>query len=51
VRNLSTTGACLSVESPVGIPDTFNLVFDSGEPSRMARVIWRKAKLMGIAFC
>jgi PilZ domain-containing protein len=51
VRNLSKTGACISVDSPVGIPDSINLVFDSGEPSRMSRVIWPKAKLMGVAFC
>src|SRR5712692_5656597 len=30
VRNLSQTGAFLSVDSPVGIPDSINLVFDSG---------------------
>jgi PilZ domain-containing protein len=51
VRNLSKTGACLSVDSPVGIPESINLVFDSGEPSRMSRVIWRNAKQMGVAFC
>jgi len=50
IRNLSETGACLGVESPVGIPDEFNLVFESGEPSRMCRVMWRKAKLIGVAF-
>jgi hypothetical protein len=50
IRNLSETGACLGVESPVGIPDEFNLVFESGEPSRMCRVMWRKAKLLGVAF-
>jgi hypothetical protein len=51
VRNLSKTGACISLDSPVGIPDSIHLVFDSGEPSRMSRVIWRNAKLMGVAFC
>jgi hypothetical protein len=50
VRNVSETGACLGVESPVGIPDEFNLVFESGEPSRKCRVMWRKAKLIGVAF-
>jgi hypothetical protein len=50
IRNLSETGACLAVESPVGIPDEFNLVFESGEPSRMCRVMWRKAKLLGVVF-
>src|SRR6516165_554075 len=50
IRNLSETGACLGVESPVGIPDKFNLVFESGEPSRMCHVMWRKAKLIGVEF-
>ena len=50
VRNLSDTGACLGVDNPIDIPDSFNLVFDSGEPSRMCRVIWRKQKQIGIAF-
>ena len=50
VRNLSDTGACLGIDSPIGIPDSFNLVFDSGEPSRMCQVIWRKDKQIGIAF-
>jgi hypothetical protein len=51
VRNLSKTGACISVDSPIGIPESINLVFDSGEPSRMSRVVWRNAKQMGVAFC
>ena len=28
VLNLSDGGACLKVESPIGIPDSFDLVFD-----------------------
>ena len=51
VRNLSKTGACISVESEAAIPDSINLVFDSGEASRVSRVVWRRAKLMGLAFC
>lgn len=50
VRDLSRTGACISLDNPAEIPDVFNLVFDSGEPSRMCRVIWRKAKRIGVAF-
>jgi hypothetical protein len=37
VRNLSASGACLTVETPGDIPERFNLVFDSGEPCRVAR--------------
>ena len=50
VRNLSDMGACIAVDNPIGIPDSFNLVFDSGEPSRMSRVIWRKEKQIGVEF-
>jgi hypothetical protein len=50
VRNLSETGACLAVESPIGIPDSFNLVFDSGEPSRACHVMWRTGRRIGVAF-
>ena len=50
VRNLSDTGAALSVESPVGIPAEFNLVVVSDQVSRMCRVIWRKENRIGIHF-
>ncbi len=50
VRNLSDTGACLGVESPVDLPDAFNLVFDSGEASRTCYVMWRTDRRMGVAF-
>jgi hypothetical protein len=50
VRNLSDTGACLGVESPVDLPDAFNLVFDSGKASRTCYVMWRTDRRMGVAF-
>jgi hypothetical protein len=34
VRNLSDTGAALSVKSPVGIPNEFNLVVASDRVNR-----------------
>jgi len=49
VRNLSDRGACLKVESPVGIPDTFDLVLDK-ESVRHCRVTWRKATQIGVNF-
>jgi hypothetical protein len=51
VRNLSAAGACLSLHVAENIPDIFNLVFDSGKRPRMCRVVWRRAKLIGVAFC
>jgi hypothetical protein len=50
VRNLSDSSACLAVESPIGIPDAFNLVFDSGEPSRSCSVMWRTNRRIGVVF-
>ncbi len=50
VRGLSDAGACLKVESPIGIPDTFDLVFDRTSSVRHCRVTWRKATRIGIEF-
>lgn len=50
VRNMSETGACLRLDDTQGIPDTFNLVFDTGEPTRHCRVIWRNARQLGVRF-
>jgi hypothetical protein len=49
VRNLSDQGACLNVESYIGIPDTFDLVLDTA-PVRGCRVTWRSATQIGVAF-
>lgn len=50
VCNLSTSGACLAVETPVGIPATFKLVFSSGGPPRDCRVVWSQASRIGVEF-
>ena len=50
VRNLSDTGAALSVESPIGIPKEFNLVIVADQISRRCRVVWRKENRIGITF-
>jgi hypothetical protein len=49
IRNLSGTGACLKVASPIGVPDTFDLVLDDSSV-RHCRVTWRKATQIGVAF-
>ena len=50
VRNLSDTGAAIEVATPLGIPDTFNLLV-SGDPApRRCRVAWRADKRIGVAF-
>jgi hypothetical protein len=53
VRNLSDRGACLKVESPIGIPDSFDLVLDPASVRtsvRNCRVTWRKATRIGVEF-
>nr|WP_074832825.1 MULTISPECIES: PilZ domain-containing protein [Bradyrhizobium] len=49
VRNISETGAALEVASPLGIPETFNLVI-SGDSSRRCQIAWRRDKRIGVAF-
>ena len=50
VRNISETGAALEVASPLGIPETFNLVIVGDHSSRRCQVAWRKDKRIGVAF-
>ena len=49
VRDYSDSGARLGVESPVGIPDNFELI-RADLPPVMCRVIWRKTSQIGVAF-
>jgi PilZ domain-containing protein len=49
VRNLSEKGACLKVQSPIGIPDDFDLVLNSKSVVH-CRVTWRKATQIGVEF-
>jgi hypothetical protein len=50
VRNLSKTGACLIVTSPVGIPNEFDLVLDRDKVPRRCRVAWRATDRIGVEF-
>jgi PilZ domain len=50
VRNLSETGACLEVASPVGIPDDFTLQIKSEPTKRDCHVVWRSANRIGAYF-
>lgn len=48
VRNVSATGASLKIESPVGIPEMFDLLLDRASPK--CRVVWRKERRIGVRF-
>jgi hypothetical protein len=50
VRNISEKGAALEVASPLGIPDRCNLIIMADQSSRPCRVVWRKAKRIGVTF-
>lgn len=50
IRNISETGAALEVESPVGIPDRFDLVLVSDGVRKPASVVWRKPNRIGVRF-
>jgi diguanylate cyclase (GGDEF)-like protein len=49
VLNLSDRGACLKVESPIGIPEAFDLVLDHATVGN-CRVAWRTATQIGVEF-
>jgi hypothetical protein len=50
VRNLSTTGACIEVETPLGIPESFDLMIKSERLIHHCKVVWRTAHRMGVFF-
>lgn len=49
VRNISDAGACLEIESPVGIPDQFELLVEGAGIRADYRVIWRHGKRIGVS--
>ena len=49
LRNLSSTGAKLTVSSVGGMPDTFDLVLDGGA-KQPCRIKWRRLKEIGVEF-
>ena len=50
VRNLSETGACLNVVSPLGVPESFDLVFEADQSRKACQVVWRTEKQIGVSF-
>jgi len=49
VRNLSVSGALLTVENQLGIPDEFDLLMPD-QPIRHCRVAWRRGNRIGVEF-
>jgi hypothetical protein len=50
VRNLSPNGACLNVASTLGIPESFDVLFEADKSIRSCRLIWYKDKQIGVEF-
>ena len=50
VRNMSSAGACLEVDSQVGIPANFVLVVGYDKFRQPCHVIWRSETRMGVEF-
>ncbi len=49
VRNFSNGGACLNVETSIGVPNSFDLMLDRTS-FRECLVTWRKATQIGVEF-
>ena len=49
VRNISDRGACLKVQTTIGIPAVFDFVL-AGEPARTCKTIWRDDTQIGVMF-
>jgi PAS domain-containing protein len=50
IRNLSREGACLQVESLVGVPPAFDLLIDGEQAPRPCRLVWESDHRAGVAF-
>jgi PilZ domain-containing protein len=50
IRNLSARGAKLQLESVLGIPSEFTLMFDDGSPPRICIIRWREPTSLGVEF-
>lgn len=49
VRNMSEKGACLKVQTTIGIPEVFDFLFE-GEPARTCKTMWRDDTQIGVMF-
>ncbi|HXQ82740.1 MAG TPA: PilZ domain-containing protein [Xanthobacteraceae bacterium] len=50
VQNITDGGACLKVANTYGLPQTFELTFESGRTRRACRVVWRTHDQLGVSF-
>jgi len=50
VRNLSESGACVEFNAPANLPDEMSLTIKRKGRSYFAKMIWRHANRIGLAF-
>ena len=50
VRDVSANGACLQLATPIVLPETFELSFDSFHSARWCHVSWRAENRIGVSF-
>jgi PilZ domain len=50
VRNISSTGARLDIDNPVGVPQSFTLVIETDQFMRRCHAVWSSDKRIGVAF-
>jgi hypothetical protein len=50
IRDLSSRGACLEVETPALLPDSFELLLGLDGASRFCWIVWKKAARIGVSF-
>lgn len=48
VWNESDLGACLQVQSQLGVPPRFDLILEQDDHVRAAQVVWRNADRLGV---
>jgi PilZ domain len=50
VRNISSTGARVDVDGPVGLPEVFTLMISTDHLVRQCRRVWCNDNKIGVAF-
>jgi hypothetical protein len=50
VRNLSSNGARIEIENPIGMPQSFTLVIATDHFMRHCHTVWSSKQRIGVAF-
>jgi hypothetical protein len=50
VRNISSSGARIEIENPVGLPDSFTLVIAADQFMRHCHAVWSTNRRIGVTF-